>query len=314
MKLKLLTLILLILASLSCRHEEKVAFQGYVEGENIYLASPYSGLLVKLAVQRGQLVKKGQFLFELDPNPQALFIKQYQADIKQAEHTLRDLQNPRRTEEIAAIESQIEQVNAQLKLAELRVKRYRELYEKRVVSKDVYDSVIARYDELVNRREQYKSNLNLSKQGSRNEQISAQQAQVEALQAKLKEATWQLEQKKIVAPAAGIIFDTYYRQGEFVGSQQAVLSLLTPENVHIEFFIPVEKLAIIKVGQRIRFTCTGCAQTGQAIINYISPEAEYLPPLVYSRENDDKLVFRIKATLLTFNQYKPGQPVTVYLP
>lgn len=313
MKRNIHLLFLFILILLSCSRYEEAAYQGYVEGENIYLASPYSGVLIKLAVQRGQLVKKGQFLFGLDSNPQALFIKQYQADIKQAEHTLKDLQNPRRTEEIAAIASQIEQVNAQLKLAELRVKRYRELYERRVVAKDIYDSVVARYDELINRKKQYQENLNLARQGSRSEQIRAQQSQIDALQAKLNEAIWQLGQKKVVAPAAGIIFDTYYREGEFVGNQQAVLSVLTPDNVHIEFFIPVEKLTAIKVGQKIKFTCAGCIEEGQAIISYISPEAQYLPPLVYSRENNDKLVFRIKANMLTFNQYKPGQPVTVYL-
>ncbi|MGQ3887873.1 HlyD family secretion protein [Legionella sp. CNM-1927-20] len=313
MTLKFPLVILFTLILLSCSRHEQAAYQGYVEGENIYLASPNSGILIKLAVQRGQLVKKGQFLFELDPNPQALAIKQYQAEITQAEHVLKDLQNPRRTEEITAIEAQIEQVNAQLILAQARLKRYQQLYERRVVAKDVYDEVVARYQELVKSKAQYQANLDLAKQGSRIEQIRAQQAQIQALQARLKEATWQLRQKKLFAPAAGIIFDTYYREGEFVGNQQPVLSLLTPENVHIEFFIPIEQLGNLKVGQSINFTCAGC-QPSQAVVNYISPEAEYLPPLVYSRENAAKLVFRIKANMITFNQYKPGQPVTVYLP
>ncbi len=313
MTLKFNLVMLFILTLLSCSRHEQAAYQGYVEGENIYLASPNSGILIKLAVQRGQLVKKDQFLFELDPNPQALAIRQYQVEIAQAEHVLKDLQNPRRTEEIAAIEAQIEQVDAQIELAQARLKRYQQLYERRVVAKDIYDEIVSRYQELVKNKAQYQANLNLAKQGSRIEQIRAQEAQIQALQVKLKEAIWQLGQKKLFAPAAGIIYDTYFREGEFVGSQQPVLSLLTPENVHIEFFIPVEQLGVLKIGQKVNFTCAGC-KPSQAIVNYISPEAEYLPPLVYSRENDAKLVFRIKANMMTFNQYKPGQPVTVYLP
>ncbi|WP_419420101.1 HlyD family secretion protein [Legionella sp. D16C41] len=314
MNLKLIILILVVLTFLGCNRPKEAAYQGYIEGENIYLASPYSGILEKLAVQRGQLVQKNQFLFALDPNPQAFIIKQYQAQMNQAEHVLQDLLNPRRTQEIAAIEAQIEQVNAQLELSQVGVKRYQQLYERHVVAKDVYDEVVSRYQQLLKSKEQFQANLNLAKQGSRVEQIRAQQAQIISLREKLSDAVWQLRQKKLSAPDAGVIFDTYYREGEFVGSQQPVVSLLTPKNVYIEFFVPVDQLTTIKVGQVIKFKCYSCNQASQATISYISPEAEYLPPLVYSRENDNKLVFRIKANMIMFNQYKPGQPVTIYLP
>ncbi|WP_019215981.1 HlyD family secretion protein, partial [Legionella tunisiensis] len=118
----------------------------------------------------------------------------------------------------------------------------------------------------------------------------------------------------VYAPNDGYIFDTYYREGEFVGSQQAILSLLPPNNVHIEFFVPVEALTQLRRGQEISFLCDGCMKTSQATINYISPEAQYIPPLVYSRDNNDKLVFRIKAKLRYPDEFKPGQPVSVFLP
>lgn len=310
---KLCAIVLSGLLLTNCGQSDERSYQGYVEGENIYLASPYSGILENLAVQRGQTVSKGQLLFQLDANPQQILIRQYEADLQQATNVLKDLQNPRRTPEIKAIEAQIEQTQAQIKLAEIRVSRFKELYNRQAASKDTFDEAVARYDELVKLKAQYEENLRLAKLGSREEQINAQQAQMISLTAKLDQAKWDLQQKNSYSPAGGIIFDTYYRMGEFVGNQQSVLSLLTPENVRLQFYVPVTELARLKVGQTITFLCYDCNERSSAIIDYISPEAEYVPPLVYTRENRDKLVFRIKASLPEFQQFKPGQPVTVYI-
>lgn len=298
---------------ISCGQSAEHDYQGYVEGENIYLASPNSGLLTQLAVERGQVVHKGQLLFKLDAYPQQDLITQYEQDLQQAKNLLQDLKNPRRTPEVDAIKAQIAQTDAQLRLAQIRVDRNQKLYSKQATDKDHLDEAMAIYEQQLKLKEQYQANLTLAQLGSREEQINAQQAQIQSLQARLHTAKWELAQKTLYAPAQGLIFDTFFRENEFVGAQQPVLALLTPANVHIEFFVPVEELASLSLGKPIRFTCSGCEHEGKAWINYISPEAEYLPPLVYSRENNSKLVFRIQARINDFNRFKPGQPVVVRL-
>lgn len=314
MNLKLLIIFLLTTVIAGCGDSEPEGFQGYIEGENIYMASPYSGILENLAVRRGEKVSKGQLLFQLDPDPQALLIKEYKADIYQAMHVLKDLENPHRAPEIAAIKAQIAQADARLELAQIRVARNRTLYNKKAIDKDSLDAAIASFNEQQKLKEQYQENLKLALLGSREEQIEAQKAQIASLEAKLAAEEWQVAQKRVYAPANGIIFDTYYRKSEFVGNQQAVLSLLTPDNVQVEFFVPVEELPNLSVGKKITFLCQGCLKSSNATISYISPEAQYIPPLVYGVENSDKLVFRIKAHLYEFDQYKPGQPVMVFRP
>ncbi|AHE67973.1 HlyD family secretion protein [Legionella oakridgensis] len=295
-----------------CGQSDHDQYQGYVEGEAIYLASPYSGVLVKKVVERGQQVKKDELLFKLDENPEILIIKERQSEIAQAQKIYKDLQNPKRIPEIAAIHAKISQVDSQLQLAELRVNRYRTLYEKDATDKDNYDEALARFKELEHLKAQYQSDLELALLGSREEQLNAQKAKISALNAQLNQAQWRLAQKRVVAPENGVILDTYYQQGEFVGSQKAVMSLLAPRHMRIEFFVPVKQLAKLHLGQVISFTCDGCDKKNKAVINYISPEAEFIPPLVYSRENSDKLVFRVKASIEKPNQFKPGQPVIVY--
>ncbi len=191
-------------------------------------------------------------------------------------------------------------------LAELRVKR-----NKHVLDKDTLDASLERYHELTYLKQQFEANLALAKQGARVEQIKAQKSQIAVLSSKVNLSRWQLSQKSFYAIADGMIFDTYYKKGEFVDAARPVAALLTPDNIRIEFFVPAEELAYLHVKKKITFDCDGCSKNNQAEINYISPEAEYVPPLVYSRENRDKLVFRIKATIKDAARFKPGQPVVV---
>lgn len=311
MKIRRIIIIALTSLMLSCWKSAPDHYQGYVEGELAFLSSPFGGTLFKLQVKRGQAVKKGDLIFALDPNPEALQIKQNQAEVLQAEKVHQDLKNPRRTPEIAAIKAEIEQIDAKIKLAQVQVQRFRQLYEKNASSKDALDRVVSQLEELQHAKEERLSNFQLANQGSRKEQIDAQLAQVQAVTARLQQTQWQLAQKTVYAPADGTIFDTYYLVGEFVPNQTAVVSLLSPKELRIEFFVPAEKLATLHVQQEITFNCAGCEYDNRAIVSYISPEAEYVPPLVYSRDNYDKLVFRVKANIVSATKFKPGQPVTV---
>jgi len=307
-----LTLTMILLIS-SCSREDHKQFQGYVEGENIYLASPYFGILTELKVTRGEHVNKGQLLFQLDPNPQQLNISQVQGELEQSKNTLVDLEKPRRLPEISAIEAQIEQANSQIQLAQIRVDRYQKLYKRQAIDKDSVDAAIAHWEQQKQLKQQYESNLALAKLGGRDDQVKAQKAKINSLQAKLNEAKWELAQKTVFAPASGVIFDIYYRVGEFVATQQPVVSLLTPHNIRIEFFVPLEYLSKVQVGKKISFECDGCEKNNAAVVSYISPEVEYIPPLVYARDNYSKLVFRIKASISKPTLFKPGQPVMVTL-
>ncbi len=311
MKINVLIILTIIAVLNGCGKSHQRHYQGYVKGEYIYLASPYSGTLEKKYVQGGQHVKKGDILFQLDPNPQALIIAEAKAGVLQAQQVYTDLEKPRRPEELSAIEAKIGQATSQVALAALRVKRNQALYDKRVLPKDSLDASIQRHQELIYLKSQYEANLAFAKQGSREGQIKAQAATIVLIKSKMERAEWELAQKSFYAPADGVIFDTYFRKGEFVGVQQPVASLLTPDNIKIEFFIPAGALSDLNIGKKISFDCDGCKQSNHAVVQYISPEAEYVPPLVYSRDNRDKLVFRIKANIDDSAQFKPGQPVVV---
>jgi len=287
------------------------SYQGYVEGINTYLAAPYSGTLLQSFVERGQQVVKGQLLFQLDPKPESLQLRQTQALLFQAKQLYEDLKQPKRQPEIDVILAQINQVDVQQNLANIRVKRSETLYEKHAIDRDAVDAALEHARELDFLKAQYEAQLALARLGSRKHQIKAQEAQIRFLNAQLYLDQWKVSQKTIYAPMNGVIFDTYFRPGEYVDAAHAIASLLTPKEVQIVFFVNTKDVSMLSLGQRIAFDCEGCLPHQIAAINYISPEAEYVPPLIYSRENYDKLVFRVQASTDNSGALKPGQPVIV---
>ncbi len=294
----------------ACSPPEKHSAQGYAESENLYLTSPYSGTLRTLAVERGVHVNKGDLVFQLDSSPEAVTISEVDAVLAEETALLANLKAPKRQPEINAAIEQINQVSSRLNLAKLRMKRFRELYEKKAGNLDASDAAKQRYKELQSLKKQREYELEFARLGARENEIFAQTAKVNAVLAKKEMIEWQLKQKSRYAPDAGIIADTYYVEGEWVPAGQSIAAIQIPKYVWIEFFVPASALSKLHLGQTVQLNCAGCPSS-QGVIAYIASEAEYAPPLVYSRHNNNKLVFRVRAKPKNPARYKPGQPVTV---
>lgn len=312
MRIKRPFLMIILILLIGC-HPSKQRYQGYVEGEMLYLALPFAGEMQDLHVHRGAYVKKGDLLFVLDPKPQVFGVKQAAASLKQGQEQWIDLQKPKRIPEIDAIKAQLQQVEAQLALAAIRVKRNQTLFDKHVMDKDTLDAAVEHLREVQAFKKQYEANLALALLGARANQIDARHAGNKALEASLQQAQWNLSQKQLYAPAEGLIFDTYYKNGEYVEAAHPVMSLLTRENTWIEFFVPLEHLNAIEMGKKITYFYPGNDVPMNATIAYIASKAEYIPPLIFSRDNADKIVFRVKAAIQGDTALIAGIPVTVVI-
>jgi HlyD family secretion protein len=298
-----------------CGGNSTGAFQGYIEGEYVYVASPLGGALTNLAVARGDSVKAGQLLFALERQSEAAALDQAQKNFTQAQAQLTDLTKGKRPSEIASLEAQLEQANASLKLAEAELARREKLLETKVISQEEIDQAQTQKDSAAALVAQLSADLETAKLGGREDAIHAAQAAADAQQAALDKAKWSFDQKQQSAPAAGTIHDTLYRQGEWVAAGSPVVVLLPPENLKVRFFVPQADLPRIKVGEAVSVHCDGAAKTFKAAVNYISSQAEYTPPVIYSSESRASIVFMIEAkiSLADAPDVRPGQPVDVTL-
>ncbi|HEY1374980.1 MAG TPA: efflux RND transporter periplasmic adaptor subunit [Candidatus Binatia bacterium] len=132
---------------------------------------------------------------------------------------------------------------------------------------------------------------------------------------RLEKAEYDLSQKRQSAPQAGLVYDTLYRVGEWVAPGRPVVALLPPDHVKVRAFVPETEIARYHPGDAVRVVVDGLDQPLAGKISYVSPKAEYTPPVIYSRETRDKLVFMIE---ILFDpsvgaKLHPGQPVDVQL-
>jgi HlyD family secretion protein len=122
------------------------AFQGYIEGEYVYVAAPLGGQLTNLAVSRGVEVRAGQLLFQLEGEAEAAAVREAEQRAAQARARLENLRKGRRPSEIASLEAQLKAAEASLRLANLELERRLKLKESQVITPEELDTARSRRD------------------------------------------------------------------------------------------------------------------------------------------------------------------------
>jgi HlyD family secretion protein len=288
--------------------------QGYVEGEYVYVAAPVAGRLETLEVARGAQVAAGAPLFQLDRSSEQPARDDAAARLARAEANLANLKKGKRPSEIESLQAQLAQAEAMLELSNVALKRREELIGSHAVSREAVDEARATHERNQARVAELQAELETARLGARADEIEAAEAEVTAARAQLAQADWRLDELSQAAPKAGLVFDTLYRPGEWVAAGAPVVSLLPPENIKVRFFVPEPRLGGVAVGDVVQVRCDACAPDLSATISYISPDAEYTPPVIYSREMRAKLVYLVEARPRQPTALRPGQPVDVTLP
>ena len=93
-----------------------------------------------------------------------------------------------------------------------------------------------------------------------------------------------------------------------------MVSLIPDDRVKLRFFAPQKDLSRYRIGRTVQFSCDGCGGGLSATIDYVSPRPEFTPPIIYSRDSRDRLVFLIEARPAAPRSLSPGQPVDVTPP
>ncbi|WP_283148422.1 HlyD family secretion protein [Silvimonas soli] len=309
--------LLLVLAAFTvlsaCSKPDPGSWQGYVEGEFVYVSSSQAGRLDQLSVQRGQNIESGQLLFALEAQNEAAAQQQAVQQLKTATAQLADIRTGKRPAEVSVTRAQLAQAQAAQKRAVIQLARDETQFQAGGIARQQLDDSRANVDSTTAQVQQLQSQLQVDSLPGREQQLTAQSAQVAAAQAALDQANWKLGQKTVAATRSGLVFDTLYQPGEWVAAGNPIVRMLPPENVKVRFFVPETSLGSLKTGQAVTIHCDGCKADITARISYIATEAEYTPPVIYSNENRNKLVFLIEAHPAVHDApaLHPGQPVEV---
>ncbi|MDB5799857.1 MAG: secretion protein HlyD family protein [Rhodocyclales bacterium] len=312
------TFVLLALAGLlvaACEHRDPDLLNGYVEAEPSRIASPAAGRLVQLAVRRGDEVRVGAPLFVLEQDNEAAGLRAAQARVAQAEAQVSDLAKGKRSDELAAIAASLQGARAAARESESNLQRQRKLAKEGFVSGADLVTLEAKRDADVAQVRQIEAQLRTAELPARPDNRDAARAEAAAARAQLAQSEWQLAQKAVASPVAARVDDTLYRVGEWVPAGSPVVSLQESAAIKLRFFVPQARLAAVQPGAVVQISCDGCGASLQATVSYAARQAEFTPPVIYSKENRQRLVFLVEARPAAQDvaRLHAGQPVDVRL-
>ena len=290
---------------------------GYIEGDYRYLAAPRSGWLKSVTVNLGDAIHQGQLVFKYRSDSEQFAVNQADAQLQSQIAQSQNLTTGARPEEIASLQAQLKSAQAQLLLAKQTLQRFQMLQRSRAVAQVQVDEMVAQVKTAQASVDSIQAQIRAANLPARKQTLTASIATSKAAKAVLEKAQYDLSQLNVNSELAGEVIQVYYHTGEYVTQGQPIVQILPHANRKVIFYVPQDKLSTLRVGQVVNLQGIGSQQSlSNASIRYISPQASYTPPVIYSNENADKLTFRVEGVLNTADNMpnlQVGQPVQVIL-
>jgi HlyD family secretion protein len=304
----------LAVALAACEAPPENVLQGYAEADSVIVSAPQGGWISELNVRRGQSIREGEVLFALDAEAQIAERDRALAAVAQAQAQAANLGKGRRTEELAAIQATIAEAEAQAAFASDELARQQALLAKGFTTRRAVQSAQASANAARARVTNAKAQLATAKLGARSDERAAADAAIGSAQAALAQAEYALSQRQIKARVSGVVEDILRDKGEFAPANGAVVQILPPGALKLKFFVPQARRAEMRVGVTISFSCSGCPAGQRAKVTFVSPTAEFTPPVIYSETAREKLVWAVEARPEpSAFRLSPGQPVDISL-
>ncbi|MGZ8347850.1 MAG: HlyD family secretion protein [Allosphingosinicella sp.] len=287
-------------------------FSGYVEGETLYLASPVAGTVAQLGVRRGQRVAPGTRLFVVEPGQRTAQAGMAEAELANARALAEDARQGQRPVELGILEADRDAAAASAREARIQLDRAAELVRRGIYARVRLDEARAASQSAQARLAAATARVGAATLGQREGAIRAADARVAEARARRAETGERIGDMAPAAPSAGRVEDVFYQRGEWAAANQPIVALIPDDRVWVRFFVPEAQVAAYRPGQQVRFRCDGCPDGLSATIAFVSPRPEFTPPVIYSRESRDRLVFMVEARPDAAARLVPGLPVDVY--
>jgi HlyD family secretion protein len=304
-----LSLVLLV----SCQNDKNkatISASGTIEAIEVTVSAKTTGQVVRLLVDEGSQVKNGDKLAVIDSSSLEIQVQQAQAGVNLAEAQLQLLVKGARIEDIKQAQEALTQAEANLKIAQADRDRFRDLFAKNSATAKQNQDAEARYIVARAQHDAAQQALLKLEKYARPEEIKAAEARLDQAMAARDLLQKTIADSTISAPVPGIVTDKATEEGEFVGPGTALVTIASLSEVHLNIYIPETDLGKVRLGQEAEVTIDSYpdrAFTGRVI--FISPEAEFTPKNVQTKEERVKLVFRVKIEIPNpDNILKPGMP------
>lgn len=286
---------LLLVAGFQFCNVEPPPIPGYVEGDYVTVAPMASASIRQIHVAKGESVRAGQLLVELDSEDTELQLAQARFRLLEARAALANLGKGRRPEEIDVLSAAVASLEAEERRAQQEANRAIALFEKNVNSRAQIEAVQTALDIARAKLAEGRATLAVATLPARADDVLAQQQRVADAEAAHQLAMRAHNQRRLTAPADGYVEDVIRRPGELAGPAAPVLSLLPKHGVRIRFFIAEPERVRIRPGAAVGLSCSNCPEGMRARVERVSTKPEFTPPVLYSIDRRQKLSYLAEA-------------------
>lgn len=292
---------------------------GRIEATEINISAKLAGRIEKINVDEGDFVKAGQPLVVMQTDTLQAQLNEAQAQLQQAkssETSAKAQVELKKSDKVAALAS-VSQRESDLDIASKHLQRTTTLYKKGALSIQQFDDDTAQFNSAKAALDSAKSQVTAADAAiavaeagvdSAQSAISVAQANIRQIQADINDST-------LVAPVDGRIQYRIAQLGEVLPSGGKVLNLVDLYDVYLTFFLPETIAGKVDIGDEVRLILDALPNKAiSAKISFVSSVAQFTPKTVETKNERQKLMFRVKAQLdpellkCFINQVKTGLP------
>lgn len=308
-------IILFVLLLAACDQTDGNIALGTLERDRIAHTATAAEVVVALPIEKGSHVRKGDLLVQLDDRLQAAQVEKARALVAESQANLEKLRHGAREEEVAAARAKVDGARASYVESEANYQRIRNLNERKLASQAERDRARAGRDaaqaNLQNAREEL---LKLTK-GTREEDLRAAEASLNAATATLAIEQKRLEDLSIVATRDGILDNLPWNLGERVAIGSPLAIVLAGSAPHARIYVPEPYRVKIKVGDELSMRVDGIDHALTGRVRWIATEPSFSPYYALNQDERARLMYLAEVQLPDSDAELPiGLPVQVDLP
>lgn len=311
LKFILLSFSILLLASCNNNNQNRtIEASGNIEAINVTVSSKVNGEVISILKDEGDKVKTGDTIMIIDPVIYQIKLREAEASLLAAEAQLQLVTIGARKEDIQQAEQILKQAEVNLQSAETDKMRFENLYQSKSISRKQYEDALNRYKIALSQFNSANENLNKIKNISRPEEIKQAKANYERIKANVDLIKKNLNDCYVTSPIDGIIVKKFVEQGETVTNLSSLFKVSNLYNVELLVYVNEQNLCKIHLDQSVDVTVDAFPdKIFEGKVVYISPEAEFTPKNIQTKEERTKLVFAVKVKIENPNlELKAGIP------
>ncbi|MEG8990134.1 efflux RND transporter periplasmic adaptor subunit [Ignavibacteria bacterium 4148-Me] len=311
-KIKLLFLLFVILIFNSCNNDNQnyIEESGTIEATEIVISSQVAGKVIKILKDEGDKVSAGDTILIIDQETLLIQLKQAIAnrDIAKAQYDL--LVKGARKEDIKQVEESLKQAEANFILAKNDKDRMENLYQTNSINRRQYEEALTRYEVALAQLNSAKELYNKIKNYARPEEIAQAKANYEKAEASVELIKKSIRDCFVTSPINGFVVKKFVEIGETVSMMSSLVKISDLTEVKLSIYVSEIDLGKIKPGQKAEVSIDSFKdKVYEGTVIYISPEAEFTPKNIQTKDERTKLVFEVKIKIPNPNfELKAGMP------